>query len=102
VKPEPRPLPLEAIDRRFAALRLISPADLRRLRSSIERDGIRHPVLTAEARRGARCRVVWRRCQDHVTDFVLAISSPPNRYMFESSVGLVGTLASEQDCDRLA
>lgn len=49
MKPEPRPLALTAIDRRFASLRLISPADLRRLRASIEREGIRHPVLVSTA-----------------------------------------------------
>jgi ParB-like chromosome segregation protein Spo0J len=49
MKPQPRLLALAAIDRRFAALRLISPADLRRLRASIEREGIRHPVLVSSA-----------------------------------------------------
>lgn len=42
-------LALAAIDRRFAPLRLISSADLRRLRVSIEREGIRHPVLVSTA-----------------------------------------------------
>jgi len=49
MKPEPRPLALTAIDRRFAALRLVSPADLRRLRASIEREGMHHPVLVSSA-----------------------------------------------------
>jgi len=49
MKPAPRPLALAAIDRRFAALRLIAPAELRRLRASIEREGMRHPVLVSSA-----------------------------------------------------
>lgn len=49
MKPEPRPLALAVIDRRFASLRLISPVDLRQLRASIEREGIRHPVLVSTA-----------------------------------------------------
>jgi ParB/RepB/Spo0J family partition protein len=49
MKTEPRSLALAAIDRRFASLRLISSADLRRLRVSIEREGIRHPVLVSTA-----------------------------------------------------
>ena len=49
MKPEPRPLALTVIDRRFASLRLHSPGDLRRLRASIEREGIRHPVLVSSA-----------------------------------------------------
>lgn len=48
-KTEPRSLALAAIDRRFAPLRLISSTDLRRLRFSIEREGIRHPVLVSTA-----------------------------------------------------
>jgi len=48
-KTEPRSLALAAIDRRFASLRLISSADLRRLRVSIEREGIRHAVLVSTA-----------------------------------------------------
>lgn len=49
MKTEPHSLALAAIDRRFAPLRLISSADLRRLRVSIEREGIRHPVLVSTA-----------------------------------------------------
>lgn len=49
MKTQPRSLALAAIDRRFAPLRLISSADLRRLRVSIEREGIRHPVLVSTA-----------------------------------------------------
>jgi len=49
MKPAPRSLALADIDRRFAPLRLNSPADLRRLRVSIEREGIRHPVLVSTA-----------------------------------------------------
>src|SRR5690606_3242923 len=49
MKSEPRRLALAAIDRRFASLRLISPVDVRRLRASIEREGIRHPVLVSTA-----------------------------------------------------
>lgn len=49
MKTEPRALAVAAIDRRFAPLRLISSADLRRLRVSIEREGIRHPVLVSSA-----------------------------------------------------
>jgi ParB/RepB/Spo0J family partition protein len=49
MKTEPRALALTAIDRRFAPLRLIALADLRRLRASIEREGIRHPVLVSTA-----------------------------------------------------
>lgn len=46
---EPHVLALGAIDRRFASLRLIVPSELRRLRGSIEREGIRHPVLVSSA-----------------------------------------------------
>ena len=49
MKGDPQRLALTAIDRRFAALRLISPVALRRLRGSIEREGIRHPVLVSSA-----------------------------------------------------
>ena len=49
MKGDPQQLALTAIDRRFASLRLISPLALRRLRASIEREGIRHPVLVSSA-----------------------------------------------------
>lgn len=40
-------LALPEIDRRFAALRLASPEQLRRLRGSVQRDGVRHPVVVS-------------------------------------------------------
>jgi len=46
---EPRPLPVAVIDRRFASLRLVCAGELRRLRGSIEREGVRHPVLVSSA-----------------------------------------------------
>jgi ParB-like chromosome segregation protein Spo0J len=46
---EPQRLELAQIDRRFASLRLVSPSELRRVRASIERDGIRDPVLVSSA-----------------------------------------------------
>ncbi len=44
---EPRRLALTDVDRRLASLRLHSPVELRRLRASVEREGIRHPVLVS-------------------------------------------------------
>lgn len=49
MNPEPRELALTAIDRRYSALRLPSPLELRRLRRSVEREGLRHPVLVSSA-----------------------------------------------------
>jgi ParB/RepB/Spo0J family partition protein len=46
---DPQRLRLTELDRRFAALRLTDPQALRRLRASIEREGIRHPVLVSSA-----------------------------------------------------
>jgi len=46
---EPQRLALAQIDRRFASLRLHSPSELRRVRASIEREGIRDPVLVSSA-----------------------------------------------------
>ncbi len=54
---EPRQLAVTDIDRRFASLRLVSPLELRRVRSSIEREGLRHPVLVSSAVQ-ARCWVL--------------------------------------------
>lgn len=44
---EPQRLALPEIDRRFAALRLAAPEQLRRLRGSVQREGIRHPVVVS-------------------------------------------------------
>lgn len=44
---EPQRLVLPEIDRRFAALRLAAPEELRRLRASVQREGIRDPVLVS-------------------------------------------------------
>ena len=44
---EPQPLALPEIDRRYAPLRLAAPEQLRRLRGSVQRDGIRDPVLVS-------------------------------------------------------
>lgn len=46
---DPQRLALADVDRRFASLRLTAPQVLRRLRASIEREGIRHPVLVSNA-----------------------------------------------------
>lgn len=46
---DPQRLVLADVDRRFASLRLTAPEVLRRLRASIEREGIRHPVLVSSA-----------------------------------------------------
>jgi ParB-like chromosome segregation protein Spo0J len=46
---DPQRLALAEVDRRFASLRLTTPGALRRLRASIEREGIRHPVLVSSA-----------------------------------------------------
>ncbi len=46
---DPQRLVLADVDRRFASLRLTAPDVLRRLRASIEREGIRHPVLVSSA-----------------------------------------------------
>lgn len=40
---------LARLDRRFAALRLPSPMDLSRLRASVEREGVRNPVVASTA-----------------------------------------------------
>lgn len=44
---EPQPLALPEIDRRYAPLRLAAPEQLRRLRGSVQRDGVRHPVVVS-------------------------------------------------------
>jgi len=44
---EPQRLMLTQIDRRFAALRLAAPEQLRRLRGSVQREGVRHPVVVS-------------------------------------------------------
>ena len=46
---DPLRLVLTDIDRRLASLRLASPTALRRLRGSIEREGIRHPIVVSSA-----------------------------------------------------
>jgi ParB-like chromosome segregation protein Spo0J len=46
---EPQRLALADIDRRFAGLRLTGPQELRRLRASVEREGIRDPVVVSGA-----------------------------------------------------
>lgn len=40
-------IPPERVDLRFASLRLPSPAELSRLRASVEREGIRNPVMVS-------------------------------------------------------
>ena len=40
---------LERLDRRFASLRLPLPTDLARLRASVEREGVRNPVVVSTA-----------------------------------------------------
>lgn len=40
-------LPLDELDDRFASLRLVSPAEMSRLRSSVEREGVRQPVVVS-------------------------------------------------------
>lgn len=44
---EPQRLALPEIDRRYAPLRLAAPEQLRRLRGSVQREGVRHPVLVS-------------------------------------------------------
>ena len=44
---DPQRLALADIDRRFASLRLAAPEELRRLRASVQREGIRDPVLVS-------------------------------------------------------
>jgi ParB-like chromosome segregation protein Spo0J len=44
---EPQRLALADIDRRFASLRLAGPEELRRLRASVQREGIRDPVVVS-------------------------------------------------------
>jgi ParB/RepB/Spo0J family partition protein len=51
---EPQRLMLPQIDRRYAALRLAAPEQLRRLRGSVQREGIRHPVVVSCAVEAAR------------------------------------------------
>ena len=49
MKHELRQLPVAVIDRRFASLRLVCEGELRWLRGSVEREGVRHPVLVSSA-----------------------------------------------------
>lgn len=44
---DPQQLALADIDRRFASLRLAAPEELRRLRASVQREGIREAVLVS-------------------------------------------------------
>jgi ParB/RepB/Spo0J family partition protein len=44
---DPQQLSLAQLDRRFTSLRLAAPEELRRLRASVQRDGIRDPVLVS-------------------------------------------------------
>jgi ParB-like chromosome segregation protein Spo0J len=56
---EPRDeVALAQIDQRFATLRLVEPAELSRIRSSMERMGVLHPVLVATAVDGDRLVLV--------------------------------------------
>jgi ParB/RepB/Spo0J family partition protein len=50
----PQRLTLAEIDRRYAELRLAAPLLLRQLRGSVQRDGIRHPVVVSCAVEGER------------------------------------------------
>ena len=40
-------LPLDELDDRFASLRLMSPTEMTRLRASVEREGVRQPVVVS-------------------------------------------------------
>ena len=51
---EPERLALAGIDRRYGELRLAAPPLLRQLRSSVQREGIRHPVVVSCAVEGER------------------------------------------------
>jgi len=51
---EPQRLALAEIDRRYGALRLAAPQLLRQLRGSVQREGIRHPVVVSCAVEGQR------------------------------------------------
>jgi ParB-like chromosome segregation protein Spo0J len=44
---DPQRLALAQIDRQFASLRVAAPEELRRLRASVQREGIRDPVLVS-------------------------------------------------------
>jgi len=52
---EPQRLALAVIDRRYGELRLAAPPLLRQLRGSVQREGIRHPVVVSCAVEGERC-----------------------------------------------
>jgi ParB-like chromosome segregation protein Spo0J len=57
--PEPRDqVALAQIDQRYAILRLVEPNELQRIRASIERMGVLHPVLIATAVDGDRLVLV--------------------------------------------
>src|SRR5882672_5935627 len=51
---EPQRLALAEIDRRYGVLRLAAPQLLRQLRGSVQREGIRHPVVVSCAVEGQR------------------------------------------------
>jgi len=51
---EPQRLALAVIDRRYGELRLAAPPLLRQLRGSVQREGIRHPVVVSCAVEGER------------------------------------------------
>ena len=51
---EPQRLALAEIDRRYGALRLAAPQLLRQLRGSVQREGIRHPVVVSCTVEGQR------------------------------------------------
>jgi ParB-like chromosome segregation protein Spo0J len=52
---EPQRLALAIIDRRYGELRLAAPQLLRQLRGSVQREGIRHPVVVSCSVEAARC-----------------------------------------------
>lgn len=54
----PQRLALAEIDRRYGELRLAAPQLLRQLRGSVQREGIRHPVVVSCAVEGERCVLV--------------------------------------------
>lgn len=83
------PVPVATLDRRLAHLRLAAPAELARLRRSIARDGVRHPVLVSTAIAAERLVLVDGHKRTRILEELGIETVPARKLALEKPAALV-------------
>lgn len=88
------PVPVATLDRRLSHLRLAAPVEVARLRRSIARDGVRHPVLVSTAIAAEKLVLVDGHKRARILEELGIETVPATKLALEEPAALVAMVTS--------